>query len=148
MARDSAKSASRRSSIALIAPGRARRVEMPEQEVAHPHAALAEPPQGVLIEAPVPILIGEVDANALAELRRDAIRGFAESGERLAPRLTRAGQHGVDRRAHEPTVSAGRREDLDLSGVGPPPERVGIDAEDPARFPQRQPVTALECGCF
>src|SRR5207244_398729 len=89
---------------------------MPEQEVAHPHAALAEPPQGVLIEAPVPILIGEVDANALAELRRDAIRGFAESGERLAPRLTRAGQHGVDRRAHEPTVSAGRREDLDLSG--------------------------------
>jgi len=45
-------------------------------------------------------------------------------------------------------MSAGRREDLDLSGVGPPPERVGVDAEDPARFAQRQPITALERRCF
>jgi hypothetical protein len=45
-------------------------------------------------------------------------------------------------------MPAWRGEDLDLSGVGPPPERVGIDAEDPARFPQRQPVTALERARF
>ena len=55
----------------LIAPGRACRVEMPEQEVAHAHAALAEPPKRVLIEAPVPILIGEVDLKALEDIRRN-----------------------------------------------------------------------------
>jgi hypothetical protein len=39
-------------------------------------------------------------------------------------------------------------EDLDLSGVGPATQRVGVDAEDPARLPQRQPVTALERARF
>jgi len=35
-------------------------------------------------------------------------------------------------------------EDLDLSAVGPAAKRVGVDAEDAARLPQRQPVTVLE----
>src|SRR5205823_7610798 len=128
----------------LVAPDRARGVEMPEEEVAHAHAALAEPAERVLIEAPVPVLIREVDPHALPELRRDTIGSFAQSGERLAARLTRAGQHRVDRRPHEAAVSAGRREDLDLSGIGPATQRVGVDAEDAARLSQRQPVTTLE----
>jgi hypothetical protein len=41
-------------------------------------------------------------------------------------------------------VAAGRGEDLDLAGVGPPAQGVGVNAEDSARLPQRQPVTALE----
>ena len=45
-------------------------------------------------------------------------------------------------------MPARRGKDLDLSGIGPAPQRVGIDAEDPARFPQRQPVAALERARF
>ena len=41
-------------------------------------------------------------------------------------------------------MSARCGEDLDLSGIGPPAQRVRVNAEDAARFPQRQPVTALE----
>src|SRR5205814_8716741 len=65
----------------LVAPDRARGVEMPEKQVAHAHAALAEPPERVLVETPVPVLIGEVDANALAELGGDPIGSLAERGE-------------------------------------------------------------------
>ena len=121
----------------LIAADRARGVEMTEKKVAHANPSLAEPPERILIEAPVPILIGEIHANALAEFCRDAIRGLAEGGERLAARLPRAGKHRVDRGAHEATVPTRCREDLDLPGVGPATQRVGIDAEDPARLPQR-----------
>src|SRR5438876_2114364 len=128
----------------LIATDRARGVEMSEKKVAHADAALAEPAERILIEARVPVLRGEVDADALAKLRGDAVGSFAESAQRLAARLPRAGKHGVDRGAHEPPVSAGRGEDLDLPGVGPPPERVGVNAEDAARLPQRQPITALD----
>src|SRR5207247_2131645 len=95
-------------------------------------------------EARVPVLRGEVDADALAELRGDAVGSFAESCQRLTARLAWAGKHGVDRGAHEPPVSAGRGEDLDLSGIGPPTQRVGVNAEDAARLPQRQPITALD----
>jgi len=35
----------------LIAADRARRVEMPEEQLAHAHSALAEPAEGVLVEA-------------------------------------------------------------------------------------------------
>jgi hypothetical protein len=41
-------------------------------------------------------------------------------------------------------MSAGGREDFDFPGIGPSTQRVGVDAEDPARFPQRQPVAVLE----
>src|SRR5438309_1261942 len=132
----------------LIASSRAGGVEVSEEQIAHADAALAEPAERVLIEPRIPVLLGEVDAHALAELGRDTIRSFTQCGERLPARLPRAGQHRVDRRAQESAVPAGRGEDLDLSGIGPSPQRVGIDAEDPARFPQRQPVTALERARF
>jgi len=128
----------------LIAADRARRVEVTEEQVAHADPALAEPAERVLVEARVPILGREVDADALAELRGDAIGSLAESGQRLAACLPRAGEHRVDRGPHEPPVPTGRREDVDLSGVSPPAQSVGVDAEDPARLPQRQPVTALD----
>src|SRR4029077_7287184 len=62
----------------------------------------------------------------------------------LTARLSRAGKHRVDRRAHEPPMTARRCEDLDLSGIGPATKRVRINAQDPARLPQREPVAALD----
>src|SRR5882762_1774719 len=128
----------------LIAADRARRVEVTEEQVAHADPALAEPAERVLVEARVPVLRGKIDPDALAKLRGDAVGSLAESGQRLAACLPRAGEHRVDRGPHEPPVPAGRREDVDLSGVSPPAQRVGVDAEDPARLPQRQPVAVLE----
>jgi hypothetical protein len=69
---------------------------MPEQEVAHADAALAEPAERVLVEPRVPILRREVDTDPFAELRRDSIGSFAQSGQGLAARLPRAGKHRVD----------------------------------------------------
>jgi len=71
------------------------------------------------------LLLGHLDTTR-------AVGSFAERRERLSPRLARAREHRIDRRTHEPPVSAGCGEDLDLSGVGPPTERVGVDTEDPA----------------
>src|SRR5712691_2261267 len=75
----------------LIAADRACRVEMAEKKVAHADTALAEPAERVLIEAPVPVLRDEVDAYALAELRGNAVGSLAESAQRLAAGLPRAG---------------------------------------------------------
>ena len=41
-------------------------------------------------------------------------------------------------------MAAGCGEDLDLPSIGPASQRVGVDPEDAARLPQRQPVTVLE----
>ena len=128
----------------LLAPDRARRIQTAEQQIAHADTALAEPAQRVLIEARVPVLRREVAAYATAELRGDPIGRLAERRERLPPRVSRTREHRVDRCAEESAVAAGCGEDLDLSGVGPAPQRVGVDAEDAACLPQRQPVTVLE----
>src|SRR5579859_7538104 len=52
----------------LLAPGPAYRVEVADEQVAHPHAPLAEPAQGGFVEPRVPVLRGQVRSDALQEL--------------------------------------------------------------------------------
>src|SRR6266849_5212561 len=65
----------------LLLSGAARGVEMTEEQVAHAYPALAEPAEGVLIEARVPVLVGDVGAHALAEFGGDLVGGLAHRGE-------------------------------------------------------------------
>src|SRR5689334_22381796 len=60
-----------------IATRASRRVERSEQEIAHAHAALAEPLERSLVEPRAPVLIGELGAHALSELGRDAVGRLA-----------------------------------------------------------------------
>src|SRR5688572_33029968 len=123
-----------------LLPAAALRVERAEQELAHAHAALAEPAQRCLVEPRMPVLIRHVGAHAAPELRRDAIRGLTDRRER-AVRLTRAGKHRRDRLGPEAPVAARRPQQLDLARIRPPPQRVGVDAEHPARRAEGQPLS-------
>src|SRR5205814_6284356 len=86
----------------LLAPDGSRRVEAAEEQLAHADAALAEPAERVFVEARIPVLCREVATHASAKLCRDAIRRLAEGRERLPSRVSRAGEHRVDRGAEEP----------------------------------------------
>jgi hypothetical protein len=91
----------------------------------------------------VPVLVADVGANALAELRGDLVGRLAHRAERGT--LDRAGtrEERVDRGAKESTVTARSGEDLDLPVVGPAPQRVRVDAEHPAGLAEGEPVAAL-----
>src|SRR5438128_7928194 len=126
----------------LLATDRARRVEATEEQLAHANPALTEPAERILVEPRVPVLRHHVHADASTELGRDPVGRLAERRERLTTRVTGRGEHRVDRGAQESPVAARCGEDIDLPVVGPAAKGVGVDAEDPARLPQRQPVIA------
>src|SRR2546427_3308300 len=132
----------------LLATDRARRVEATEEQLAHANPALTEPAERILVEPRVPVLRHHIHADASSELGRDPVGRLAERRERLTAGVTGAREHRVDRGAQESPVPARCGEDIDLPVVGPAAKGVGVDAEDPARLPQRQPVIALERRCF
>src|SRR5437879_9323839 len=119
---------------------------MPEEQIAHAHPALAEPAQRALVEARVPVLIGDVGAHALTELGRDLVRRLAQRGERGTPDRARARKERIDRGAKEAAMTARGGEDVDLPVVRPAAQRVRIDAEHAAGLAQGEPVAAL-AGC-
>src|SRR5439155_13068094 len=62
----------------LIAPAASRGIERAEEEIAHAHAALAEPAQRSFIEARSPVLVAELGAHALSEFGGNPIGGLAD----------------------------------------------------------------------
>ena len=59
----------------------------------------------------------------------DVREAIPEADRRVVPARL---EDPLQRRAIEPAVAAGRREGVDPAFVGPPPERVGVDAEEAA----------------
>ena len=68
-----------------------------------------------------------------------SLRARAHARQRTAAGTPGPGER-VDRAAREASMAARRQVDLDAAFVGPAPERVGIDAEQPAGRSERQPV--------
>src|SRR3977135_1676471 len=92
----------------------------------------------------MPVLLGNIRADALQELSGDPIRRLAHRAERSARGLAWTGEHPRDRGAEEAAMAARGLEDVDLPVVGPAAQGVGIDAEDAARFAEREPERARQ----
>src|SRR6185503_3186574 len=99
-------------------------------------------------EARVPVLIGDVGADALPELRGDLVRRLAHRGERRTLHRTLTGKERVDGRAKESPVTARRGEDVDLPVVSPASQRVRIHAEHATGLAEGEPVAALARCCW
>src|SRR6185503_2515719 len=127
----------------LILARAPRGIEMTEEQIAHAHAALAEPAERALVEAGVPVLIADVGADALSELRGDLVGRLAHRGERRTLDRALTGKERVDGRAKESSVTARRGEDVDLPVVSPPSQRVRIHAEHSTGFAEGEPVAPL-----
>src|SRR5213593_1384857 len=119
---------------------------MPEEQIAHAHPALAEPAQRALVEARVPVLVGDVGANAFAELGGDLVDRLAHGRERRPFDRARTRQERVDGGAKETAMTAGGGEDVDLPVVRPAAQRVRVDAQNPAGLAEGEPVAVL-AGC-
>src|ERR1700716_649292 len=90
----------------------------------------------------MPVLLGNIRADALQELSGDPIRRLAHRAEGAARGLAWTGEHPLDRGAEEAAMAARGLKDVDLPVVSPAAQGVGIDAEDAARFAEREPERA------
>src|SRR5258706_667331 len=129
----------------LLLAGASSGIEMTEKEIAHAYAALAEPAQRALVEACVPVLIGDVGAHTLPELRGDLVGRLAHRGERRTPDRALTWQQRIDGRAKESSVTARGSEDVDLPVVSPAAEGVRIHAEHSSGLAEGEPVATLAC---
>src|SRR5438445_11348866 len=119
---------------------------MTEKQIAHAHPALTEPAQRTLIEAGVPVLVGDVGADALAEFGRDLVGRLAHRGERGTLHRARAREERIDRGAKEAAMTTRGGEDGDLSVVRAAAQRGRIDTEQTAGIPGGAPVAVVSRG--